>query len=159
VKGAWVVAAAIVALGGALLGAWINSSLTTRRQEWELRQSLSSTLLESLSEAEEGLKLTVSMEDQISLAAQEGQPTDKLKAMQRRYHRRASEAFAVVNRTLPMAAVVLSKNSRQMLEQMMEMVQRAGDSPTVYGKLAAGYVLVRRAKELLIVEAKKELGM
>jgi hypothetical protein len=150
--------AAVAGLSGVALGAWLNALLTTRRERWNLRRELYTQLIENLSEVKDALDRLYHLENTFPSSGceqMEKEWEERIKVQQDR----ESKAIAEVRRVASVAAIMLGQNALDAIEKLWTEWSEAKDADSYSEHINLRTRSAKKAYELLIQAARKDLKM
>jgi len=153
---------ALVGVLGVMIGAWLNSFLTTRRERWNLRLKLYTALLEGLNEAKETMQLILVLEVSDPGYVGDSEPTEA--ATQRREKRkelgtRFAQAVQRVRQTASVAQILLEKNALSSLDKLKREQQDSEPFISYFPPFDRQVRALIRTQRLVVEAARRELGL
>ncbi len=153
---------ALVALISASLAAWVTSSLTTKRERWNLRRELYTELLKGLDEAKETLQLIVLVEVTDSEHVGISEPAveaNRRKEKKKELGIQLAKALQHVRETASVAQILLDRKVIFALDKLKQ--EQKNSLPSISYFLFFDHQLraLIRSQRLVVDAARRELGL
>ena len=149
----------ILALMAGVVGGFIASLPRLRPERWQMKKDLYGRLLEKLGEV-------IYVLDELMALATHGEEigagllSTQEEERERQLRHRGHEAYEEINRVSRIAAIVLRPDVLTMLSKMdVQLAKAERDAPKSRDALASQRKIARTAYDLVLVAAKKDLGM
>ena len=146
---------AVVGLVGLMIGAWLNATLTTRREQWNLRRELYTRLLENLGEIVSALEPLYN-----AALSGPGRSEKERKYWDDRVSKlleRETHSEEQIRRAASVSAVMLSDESIEALKIFQKEWEKSFPDESWDEHIGNRLEAARKAYSVLVLAAKKDL--
>lgn len=146
---------AFVGLLGIAIGAWLNATLTTRRERWNLRRDLYTRLLEHIGEAVDALEL---LEDAVLRGHGDSDEAEKRwDSLIDHLRARESRAEEEIRRARSVAAIMLSDEAIKVLWNLQKEWNQSVQAESWEEHVSLRVKAAQKAYAVLVTAAKNDL--